>query len=218
MTNQNTNKTHCKNGHLLSQDNLVKWDWENKQKRKCKTCRNNSARIAQQTNEAKQYKLDWQRTHKENVKQYNKKWNDVNRKEYSREWDKKNTDKRKEINNRHNKTISRIEYRRSWQRANPRSNTGYPDEVRIPMENVRERDNNTCKWYGCSKTYPEVSIHVHHIFPKNEYPDLVQEEKYMICYCQYHHAFWHKARNDRCAGIISGWHKKEIVSKPYGNT
>lgn len=68
----------------------------------------------------------------------------------------------------------------------------------IAMNNVRERDSNTCRWFGCGKSVKlhHVEIHVHHIFPQSEYPELKYEEKYMICYCKFHHAYWHEMRGD----------------------
>lgn len=65
--------------------------------------------------------------------------------------------------------------------------------------NVRKRDNNTCQWNGCKSN---KNIHIHHIFPKSEYPELKYIEKYMICYCKEHHSLFHQARGDRCWKMI----------------
>ena len=52
------------------------------------------------------------------------------------------------------------------------------------------------QWYGCGLTNKEAIIHVHHIFPRKEYPELASVEQYMICYCWEHHNLWHKKRRD----------------------
>lgn len=70
-------------------------------------------------------------------------------------------------------------------------------ELEFIMNLVRRRDNNTCKWQNCGKTSKETSIHVHHIFPQSEYPELKYREDYMICYCKKHHKKWHKSRGDK---------------------
>lgn len=74
----------------------------------------------------------------------------------------------------------------------------------IAMMNVRKRDNNECKWYDCGKSSSNRDlIHVHHIFPQSEYPEFKYIEEYMICYCKYHHAYWHEMRGDiRIVGLI----------------
>jgi hypothetical protein len=77
--------------------------------------------------------------------------------------------------------------------------SGYSDDMELflRMNKVRKRDNNTCQWYKCGKSPKDkVIIHVHHIFPRSEYPELMYEEKYMICYCRFHHALWHESRGD----------------------
>lgn len=86
-----------------------------------------------------------------------------------------------------------------WKKNNPR--TWFPDfRLTFHMNNVRKRDGNTCKWYGCNKT---TEIHTHHIFPQSEYPELKYEEKYMICYCRNHHAYWHEMRGDMCYTFLA---------------
>lgn len=207
MPNQNTNKTHCKNGHRLSDDNLVTWDLQKRNKRRCRICRNSQQRKAQENPEVKKYQLKWQRENKDKQKQYHKKWIKSNP-HYFKDYYRRNLELCKARSKRFERSPKRIIYRRKWQRENPRSSTGYPLEVRIAMENVRKRDNNTCKWFGCGKTWREASIHVHHIFPKKEYPDLILEERFMICYCQEHHALWHEKRNDTYARFVRMWHRK----------
>lgn len=72
-------------------------------------------------------------------------------------------------------------------------------ELYIAMNNVRKRDNNICQWYKCGKSPKDnhIIIHVHHIFPQSEYPELKYKEEYMICYCKFHHAYWHEMRGDQ---------------------
>lgn len=71
--------------------------------------------------------------------------------------------------------------------------------LQVAMNIVRARDKNTCKWYGCERSSRNgYKIHVHHIFPRAEYPNLKYIEEYMICYCVEHHREWHKARGDKC--------------------
>lgn len=95
----------------------------------------------------------------------------------------------------------RIEYSRKWHDENPRS--GYiNEELVLPMLSVRIRDKNTCQWFKCGKTHREASIHVHHIFPRSEYPELQLIEKYMICYCREHHIKFHEARGDINSAIL----------------
>lgn len=97
----------------------------------------------------------------------------------------------------------RAECARIWRKENPRS-YGIADlELQYAMNRVRLRDNNTCKWYGCGLTFRQAPIHVHHIFPRNEYPDLELIEKYMICYCANHHALFHRFRGDWYSEMIN---------------
>lgn len=69
----------------------------------------------------------------------------------------------------------------------------------VAMMNVRARDNNICKWYGCNSI---KNTQIHHIFPRSEYPELRCVEKYMICYCKPHHKQWHQARGDKYHNLI----------------
>jgi hypothetical protein len=66
----------------------------------------------------------------------------------------------------------------------------------IAKYNVRIKYNHKCQWYNCNRTPLDMEIHVHHIFPKNEYPELKYIEEYMITYCKEHHSYWHKMRGD----------------------
>ena len=85
---------------------------------------------------------------------------------------------------------------------NPRSWNQGDLHLYIAMKNVRKRDKNTCKWYGCGKTSKQTTIHVNHIFPISEYPELKYLENYMICYCREHHKLWHKKRGDNCYAFL----------------
>lgn len=95
--------------------------------------------------------------------------------------------------------LCRMHYRRKYEN---KSSTHFPLELQIAMDNVRIRDNNTCQWHNCGKTSGEASIHVNHIFPRSEYPELELVEKFMICYCADHHRIWHIARGDEYANLI----------------
>jgi len=97
----------------------------------------------------------------------------------------------------------RNETSKIWKKNNPRSANHGSYELQDAMNNVRVRDNNTCQWQGCGLTFREAPIHVHHIFPKSEYPDYELVEQYMICYCLNHHWMWHKYRGDNYAKLLS---------------
>lgn len=97
---------------------------------------------------------------------------------------------------------------REWKRNNPKSGSCYDMELQDAMNNVRIRDKNTCQWQRCNLTFKQTTIHVHHIFPRNEYPELELIEQYMICYCNFHHGLWHKYRGDSYYEIISARYKK----------
>ena len=89
-----------------------------------------------------------------------------------------------------------LQYNKEYLRKYARSSPEFPYDIRDSMFNVRIRDKNTCQWYGCGLTNKEAIIHVHHIFPRKEYPNLASVEQYMICYCWKHHNFWHKKRRE----------------------
>ena len=73
----------------------------------------------------------------------------------------------------------------------------------IAENNVKKRDNWSCRWYGCKRSkYNHNTIHVHHIFPISEYPELKYREEYMICYCKEHHREFHEKRGDRCYSFL----------------
>jgi len=92
------------------------------------------------------------------------------------------------------------EKQKIYERLNPRSRgNNYSIELQDAMANIRKRDNNTCQWQNCGLTQRQAPIHVHHIFPRSEYPELQLIEKYMICYCANHHGMWHRYRGDQNA-------------------
>jgi len=95
------------------------------------------------------------------------------------------------------------ELERIRRKNNPKSNRRASYDLQDAMNNVRQRDKQTCQWQGCGLTFREAPIHVHHIFPRNEYPDLELIEQYMICYCLNHHWMWHKYRGDNYAKLLS---------------
>jgi hypothetical protein len=88
--------------------------------------------------------------------------------------------------------------RRHYRKIEHPDSFGVSYEVTIAMNNVRKRDKNECKWFGCTKSAKKGdSMHINHIFPREKYPELSTIEKYMICYCDEHHAKFHKARGDK---------------------
>jgi hypothetical protein len=96
----------------------------------------------------------------------------------------------------------RNELARRRNKLNPRSNRSASYDLQDAMNNVRKRDNQTCQWQGCGLTFRQAPIHVHHIFPKSEYPDWELVEQYLICYCGNHHAYWHRMRGDPYHNMI----------------
>ena len=94
-------------------------------------------------------------------------------------------------------------YCREYRRNNPGSSRTFSLDLQLSMNNVRKRDNNTCQWAGCNLTHREAPIHVHHIFPRSEHPELELVEQYMICYCANHHGIWHRYRGDEKAHFLS---------------
>jgi len=89
--------------------------------------------------------------------------------------------------------------RNNHYRKHPR----YSLELQDAMVNVRIRDKNTCQWYDCGLIHRDVPIHVHHIFPRSEYPELELIEKYMICYCANHHELFHRYRGDSYSWLVA---------------
>lgn len=92
---------------------------------------------------------------------------------------------------------------REYRRNNPGSCRSYSLELQLAMNKVRKRDNNTCQWFECGLTHREAPIHIHHIFPRSQYPELELIEQYMICYCANHHGLWHRYRGDGLANFLS---------------
>jgi len=125
--------------------------------------------------------------------------NDIYGKQYYQKRKLENPDKLREI------------WRR-WKKNNPRSHCRDSFEVQMAMNRVRLRDNNTCQWYGCGLKHKATQIHVHHIFPRSEYPDLELVEQYMICYCIEHHAQFHAARGDIYSKLIlPNYQERKII-------
>lgn len=94
-------------------------------------------------------------------------------------------------------------------RLEGRSSPSLSLELQFAMNRVRLRDNNTCQWYGCGLQHKITEVHVHHIFPRSEYPELELIESYMICYCAEHHAQFHAARGDHYHKLIRD--KRKII-------
>lgn len=217
-------KTHCPKGHELSGDNLKQYELSIG-KRSCRICANKRQIERMQNPRFKAIKEKWNGNNREKLRKYSRDWIKKNP-EWQREWDKNNPEKRKEINKKFAQKPERKEYHRQWERdkyetdpefkrkklegnkewrmENPRSGMSYSYEVQEAMMNVRIRDKNTCQWYGCGlKAKDGISTHVHHIFPRSEYPELETVEQYMICYCANHHGLWHRYRGDHYSEMIS---------------
>lgn len=141
----------------------------------------------------KQYKKEWQLKNKERLKIKSKMYY-INNKEkhskYSKEWYQKN------------------KYKIALKSRNEgRSGKHVSNDLYLAMLNVRIRDNNTCQWFGCGLKHKVTEVHVHHIFPRSEYPELELIEQYMICYCAEHHAQFHAARGDYYHKLIKNQRK-----------
>ena len=145
---------------------------------------------------------------------YIKEYIDKNREHIRKQWRESNKRTYERIKKYYKENKAKIRlYQNRWRRENPSSNSHYPMELQIAMNNVRKRDNNTCKWYNCGLTYKETQIHVHHIFPRSEYPELELIEQYMICYCVKHHILWHQYRGDQYAKGLSKMIKVEVINR-----
>jgi len=106
-------------------------------------------------------------------------------------------------------------YMRKYYKENPWSGKIGSIELQIAMNNVRKRDHNTCQWRNCGLTHKETSIHVNHIFPRSEYPELELIEKYMICYCLDHHIKFHAHRGDnQVAKLLSSQKLEKTLFQP----
>ena len=115
-------------------------------------------------------------------------------------WRQKNLEHVKEY--RKNHQYQHKKYMKEYNQNNPRSSTRYSLELQETMNNVRKRDHNTCQWQNCGLTHREAPIHVNHIFPRSEYPELELVEEYMICYCKKHHKMFHEYRGDEFFELI----------------
>jgi len=141
-------------------------------------------------------------------KKKTKPWQKLKNKQYFKLWSQKtkywqNPEFKQKAKLYYQKNLQKIKKRmKEYRENNPRSSTRCSLELQITMNNVRKRDNNTCQWQNCNLTYKETSIHVNHIFPRSEYPELELIEEYMICYCVKHHKLWHEYRGDSYSGMI----------------
>ncbi len=163
-------------------------------------------------------KKKWRKNNQDKIKAYRQQLEVKERGMlHSRKYRLKNPDKGKEYYQKNKEKIltyskehsqiphikaRRNETARIRNRKNPHSNRSGTIELQIVMNNVRRRDNNTCQWQGCKLTHKQVSIHVHHIFPRSEYPDWEEIEQFMICYCAGHHGYWHRMRGDKYSEMI----------------
>lgn len=169
-----------------------------------------------------QYSKNWAKNNPAKIRLTNKKWKKANKgkiKKANRIYDQKN---RKEIQKKQNERRAKNpEYyrlkdrqkywnnpeiprtrNRKWKKNNPQSSNHYSIELQLAMNNVRIRDKNICQWFGCGLTHREAPIHVHHIFPRSQYPELELIEQYMICYCANHHGLWHRYNGDNVEQLL----------------
>lgn len=164
----------------------------------------------------------------EYMKEYLKNYNIKNKerlKKYKQEWTQKN--KERILNHKRNYYIenkerfseySKAKYQKDKfkialrNRGKGKSGKKIPLDLQFAMNRVRIRDNNTCQWYGCGLQHKITEVHVHHIFPRNEYPELELIEQYMICYCAEHHAQFHAMRGDHYHKFIKN-SRKIIIEK-----
>ena len=138
----------------------------------------------------KHYTRVWAKGHIKQIQEYCQKNREIRNKR-KKEWDEEHREYRRK-------------YQREYRLINPRSRHYQDDiELQLAINNVKKRDKNTCQWYGCGLTHREAPIHVNHIFPISEYPELKHIERYMICYCANHHALFHRYRGDFYYKMIS---------------
>lgn len=187
---------HCKYGHQLTFDNVYT---RRSGARRCKTCLHAWKKLYAQ-------KPKWKKYNKE----YKKKYIEEHRQQINKsnwQWAKTNPERRSEAIKRWlakpETKIKRRIYDRRWRMENPRSARYGSYELQDAMNSVRRRDDNTCQWYRCGLKHKATKIHVHHIFPRAEHPELELVEQYMICYCAEHHAQFHAARGDSYSAFIS---------------
>lgn len=232
MSNQNVRKTKCPRGHEYTGVNA-------QGKRICKVCINERMKERYKNNpKQRAYQLEYQRNHKVQVNEASKRWR-LKNPDFSKRWDINNPEKRKAIQSKYESKPERQEYKRLWEnrkynenpehrekkkvwnkrysRENPRSGMSYSYEEQDAMMERRIWDKNTCQWQGCGLNSRQTSIHVHHIFPKEDYPDLSAIPQYMICYCAFHHAEFHRFRKDpywKWIAIRTGkYAENEVVDK-----
>lgn len=158
-----------------------------------------------------EYMKKWSKSHPDKVKNALHKWYLKNKKrclEYQQKYHKINSNYRRDSSKKrrqrwkndprkYTKQIKQEkETRIKWNKENPRSNRGGTIELQLAMNNVRIRDDSSCQWYGCSHNFKNLTIDVHHIFPRKEYSELELIEQYMICYCREHHNEFHIAKGE----------------------
>ena len=184
-------------------------EWQRQYREKNRDAILEKRRIYDKKNREHQLQLKYQ-WRKDNLSKFKKQKKEENKKYYAK---KKNDEefiiKKRKRDNEYYARLKREkpeELRakwRKWHKNNPRSSPRYSLEVQDAMNNARRRDKNTCQWQGCGLTYRQVPIHVHHIFPRSEYPELELVERYMISYCPNHHALFHRYRGDPYAEMIN---------------
>lgn len=201
-------------------EELIKKNREWKKNNKDKLTAYGIKRRTEKRKEYLQKRKEWRIANKRKLMEYNRRPEvkeraklriRLKRERTNHTYDRQHYQKNKEKIRAYHKVHSQIpevkarkaELARIRRRNNPQSNRSYPLELQFAMNRVRIRDKNTCQWYKCGLAYRQAPIHVHHIFPINEHPELELEEKYMICYCANHHAMFHRMRGDWYSEMIN---------------
>lgn len=208
-----------KDYYKQNKEKFLEWQRVYRQKNKDKVKMKRKEYDLKRKDIINQKKREWRKLHPESYKEYNRreevkikqrerialKRKLTNRK-YDKEYYRKNIEKIKEKQKIHAQLPEVKARRRLMERlrnkANPRSNRSLPLDLQFAMNQVRIRDGNKCMWQGCVVTHKEGTIHVHHIFPRSEYPELESVERYMICYCSIHHRHFHRMRGDSYSEMI----------------
>ena len=170
----------------------------------------------------KEYFQKYYKQHKEELNKYKQDWYKINKKKHQSKC-KEYYIKNKEVLSKKNKMwYQKNKYKIAIKsRSEGRSGKKIPLDLQFAMNRVRIRDNNTCQWYGCGLKHKVTEIHVHHIFPRKEYPELELNESYMICYCAEHHGQFHAARGDYYHKMIKDQRKlipnAEIICNKFEN-
>lgn len=198
----NSQKKICKNGHELSEPNLVKSELK-RGKRVCKICKNNRARIKAQKPESKKYKAEWLSKNRIKSRAYSKKWRNENP-EKANLWDKTHPEQARQRQRKHEKNPERIAYRIKWQKIdyekNPektlQKNIRQLKKLGIPLAKSSSEYKRALQAWSkttkknnleCAICGTKTNLKSHHIFYKSNYPKMSLMENNAIVLCKQHH-------------------------------